>query len=128
MPGKERTMGELFSDLATEMKTLVRQEMELARTEISEIIARMMRDAAAIVAGGVVAMAAFLVFMAAAVLLLGLVIPYWASALVIGAVLAVVAFVLVQKGRKDLQRAHLTPEKTTESLKETAKWAKAQLK
>jgi uncharacterized membrane protein YqjE len=128
MPGKERTMGELFSDLATEMKTLVRQEMELARTEISEIIARMMRDAAAIVAGGVVAMAAFLVFMAAAVLLLGLVIPYWASALVIGAVLAVVAFVLVQKGRKDLQRAHLTPEKTTESIKETAKWAKAQLK
>jgi Flp pilus assembly protein TadB len=128
MQGKERTLGELFGELAAELRTLLRREMELARTELSEIIGRMFRDAAAMAAGAVVAGTAFLVLVAAAVLLLGLVIPYWASALVIGFALAAVGFFLIQKGRKDLRQANLTPEKTTETLKETAKWAKAQLK
>ena len=128
MQEKDRTLGELFGDLAAELRTLMRREMELARTELSEIIGRMFRDAAAMAAGGVIAGTAFLVFVAAAVLLLGLVMPYWASALVIGFVLATVGFILIQKGRKDFRQANLTPVKTTETLKETAKWAKAQLK
>lgn len=128
MQGKERTLGELFAELTGEMRTLLQKEMELARTEVSEIIARMLRDAVAIAAGGIVALVAFMVLVAAAVFLLGEFMPLWGSALLVGIVLAAVGFILIRKGQKDIKQGHLAPETTAETLKETAKWAKAQMK
>ena len=128
MQGKERSLGELFAELTGEMRTLLQKEMELARTEVSEIIARMLRDAVAIAAGGILALVAFMVLVAAAVFLLGEFIPLWGSALLVGIALAAVGFILIRKGQKDIKQGHLTPETTAETIKETAKWAKAQMK
>lgn len=123
-----RPLGELFAELSRESKTLLRQEMELAKTEISHKMIHALKDVAAMGAGVAVGYTALLVLVAALVLAIGEALPLWASALIVGAVLSIVALVLIMKGRNDLKREPVTPEKTAESIKETAQWAKAQMK
>lgn len=123
-----RPLGELFKDLTHETQKLINQEIELAKTEISDKVSRMLKDVTAIGIGAFVAYTGVLVLVAAIVLALGRVIPLWASALVVGVIISGVGVALLMKGIKDLKETRMTPEKTAESLKETAKWAKAQMK
>lgn len=123
-----RPLGELFAELSRESKTLLRQEMELAKTEIAHKVIHALKDLVAMGAGLAVGYTALLVLVAALVLAIGEVLPLWASALIVGVGLSVIALILVMKGRNDLKREPVTPEKTAESIKETAQWAKAQMK
>jgi len=124
-----RPMGELFSELGTELRTLLQEEMELARTEISEKFSRLLKDVAAVGVGAVLGLVGFLVLVAALVLGLGMFMQLWASALIVGVVFAGAGFFMIQKGRKDIENAKVfVPEKTAEILKETTQWAKAEMK
>lgn len=124
-----RSLGELFGDLARDTGTLVRQEVQLAKTEMTQKASRAARDAGILVAGGLVAYAGFLVLLAA--LTLGLIaagLDAWLAALLIGAVVAIVGAVLVQRGLGALKREELAPRQTVETLKEDAQWAKEQVR
>src|SRR3954467_10518579 len=83
----EKGLGELFADFTRETTTLVRQELDLAKAEITKSGKEAGKDAGLVAGGGVVAHIGLLGLVAAAVLGLGEAIPYWASALIIGAVL-----------------------------------------
>ena len=125
MPGKgERSIGELFSELTQELRTLFRQEMELFTVEMKEKATHAARDAVAIGVGGVMIYSGFLVLLAAIVLGVATFMPAWGGALLVATAFIALGFILVQKGRKDLTQMEMKPEKTTESLKETAQWAK----
>lgn len=124
----ERSLGELFSELAHETSTLVRQEVALAKTEMSQKASQVGRDVGMIGVGGAIAYAGFLFLLAALTFGLGLFMPLWLSALIVGLVVAVVGYVLIQQGRNALKEAELAPEKTIETLKEDAEWAKDQTK
>jgi hypothetical protein len=126
--GEDRSLGELFGDLARDTGTLVRQEVQLAQTEMTQKASRVARDAGVLVAGGLVAYAGFLVLLGA--LTLGLVaagMDSWLAALLVGAVVAIVGAVLVQRGLGALKREELAPRQTVETLKEDAQWAKEQV-
>jgi len=125
---EDRSLGELFAALASETSTLVRQEVELAKTEMTQKATRVGRDVGTIGAGGAIAYAGFLVFLAAVVLGLGQLIPLWVSALLVGILVIIVGFVVVQTGLGALKRANLTPRETIQTLKEDAEWAKEQTK
>jgi hypothetical protein len=56
----DRSLGELFSALATDTSTLVRQEVELAKTEMTQKATRVGKDIGFLLAGGAVAYAGFL--------------------------------------------------------------------
>ena len=127
--GEERSLGELFGDLARDTGTLVRQEVELAKTEMTQKASRAARDIGMLAAGGLVAYAGFLGILAAIVL--GLVaagLDAWLAALLVGAVVAAVGALLVQRGLSALKREELAPRQTVETLKEDAQWAKDQVK
>jgi hypothetical protein len=124
----ERSLGELFAELARETSSLVRQEVELAKTEITQKASQVGKDAGMIGVGGAIAYAGFLVFLAALVLIAGQFMPLWASALLVGLVVGAIGYFIIQKGRNDLKRADLTPRATIESLKEDTEWAKDQIK
>jgi hypothetical protein len=127
--GEERSLGELFGDLARDTGTLVRQEVELAKTEMTQKASRAARDIGLLAAGGLVAYAGFLGILAAIVL--GLVaagLDAWLAALLVGAVVAAVGALLVQRGLSALKREELAPRQTVETLKEDAQWAKDQVK
>jgi hypothetical protein len=123
-----RSLGELFGELARETSALMRQEVELAKTELTQKATRVGKDASVIGAGGAIAYAGFLAVMAAMILALGQLMPLWLSALLVGLVIGAIGYFLIQKGRNDLKRADLTPRETIESLKEDTEWAKEQIK
>ena len=124
----ERSLGDLFGDLARDMGTLVSQEMTLARTELTDKASRVGKDVAFLAAGGLVAYAGLLAIIAAAIVLLAdLGVPLWVSALIVGVVVAVVGYLLVQRGISALKRQDLTPHQTIQSIKEDTQWAKEQI-
>jgi hypothetical protein len=125
---EERSLGELFAELAREMSTLVRQEVVLARTEMTQKAAEIGRDSGTIGIGGAIAYAGFLALVAALILGLGQLIPLWLSALIVGLVVAGVGYAVLQRGVTALKRANLAPKETIETLKEDAEWAKDQMK
>jgi hypothetical protein len=125
----ERSLGELFGDLARDMGTLVSQELALARTELAEKASQVGKEIAMLAVGGLVAYAGLLAIVAAVIVLVAdLGVPLWASALVVGLVVAGIGYVLVQRGVSALKRQDLAPRQTIESLKEDTRWAKEQIR
>ena len=122
----DRSLGELFSELAQDTSTLVRQEMTLAKTEMSQKASRVGKDVGFLAAGGAVAYAGLLAVLAGIIVLLGQVIPMWLSALLLGLVVAGVGYFLVRKGLDALKREDLAPRQTIETIKEDGQWAKDQ--
>jgi len=124
----DRSLGELFAELAQETGTLVRQEVELARVELGQKASRVGGHIAALAVGGAVAYAGVLAIVAAAILGLGEAgLPWWLSALIVGIVVAGVGYALVARARTALQQADLAPRRTIETLKEDREWAKEQI-
>jgi hypothetical protein len=127
MQGRDdRSLGELFSELAQETSTLVRQEVNLAKTEMSDKASRAGKQVGVLAAGGALAYAGFLAILAGIIALLNDVMPLWLSALLVGLVVAVVGYVLVRRGLEALKREDFTPRETIETLKEDQQWAKDQ--
>lgn len=124
---EERPLGELFSDLVTETTTLVRNEVALAKVEMTQKATAVGRNIGSLVIGGAIGYAALLALCAAAILLLALAVPAWLAALIVGVVVAVVAWVLISKALTTLRNMDLKPRETVESLKEDAQWIKEQV-
>jgi len=121
----DRSLGELFSTLTNQIGTLIRQEVDLARTEVTANVQRTARNASLIGAGAAVGYAAFLTLVAAAVaLLVTLGLDTWIAALVVGVVLGAIAFALVQRGRSQLEAGSIAPERTIATLRDDAEMAK----
>jgi hypothetical protein len=124
---KERSLGELFSELSHETTTLIRQEVALAKAEMSQKATRAGKDVGFLAAGGAVLYAGFLALIATIIIGLGQAgLPWWVSALIVGLVVTAVGGLLVWKGIDDLKHASAVPERTVETLKEDGKWAKEQ--
>ena len=129
MPDKQdRSIGELFSELANETSLLIRQEIALAKVELTEKAARIGRNVGFLVLGGAVAYAALLALLAALIILLANVMPWWIAALVVAVLVGIVAAVLISKALVELKNTNIAPRQTVETLKEDAQWAKQQMK
>ena len=125
----DRSLGELFSELTRQMTTLVRQEVELARTETTAKVSRIVQNAALLAVGGAVIYAGVLALVAAAIFLVAtLGVPGWVSALIVGALLVIVGFLLVQRGLSALRADDLAPRRTIETLKEDAELMRGRTK
>jgi hypothetical protein len=124
---EERSLGDLFSELASETSTLVRQEVALAQTELTQKATRVGKNVGFLVIGGAVGYAALLAVIAAVIIGLANFIPAWASALIVGVVVGVVAYLLISSALAALKKTDLTPRETVDTLKEDAQWLKNQV-
>jgi membrane protein len=125
----ERSLGEMFAELSRETRTLVQQELQLAKTELTEKASKMGKGAGLLVGGGLIAYGGLLAIIAAIVLvLIAIGLPSWAAALVGGVVVAGIGYLLIRSGLAVLRPQELTPRKTIDMLKEDAQWLKAQVK
>ncbi|MFI8962783.1 phage holin family protein [Streptomyces sp. NPDC053493] len=116
--GSDDSVGELVTRASQQMSELVREEMQLARAEMTEKGRRYGWGGGLFGGAGLVGVLAAQTLVAAAIAALTLVLPVWASALIIGAALAAVAAVLAVAGRKQVARAGSpAPEKTIDSVK-----------
>jgi len=127
--GEDRSLGDLFADLSRDTTTLVRQEIELAKTEMTQKATRVGKDVGFLAVGGAIAYAGVLAFVAACVLALHLIIDsWWLSALIVAIVVAGIGYFMVRKGLDNLRAGNLAPTQTLDSLKQDAVWAKEQTK
>lgn len=124
----ERSLGELLGDLMQQTGTLVRQEMKLATTELSDKASRVGKDIGALAVGGAVAYAGFLALLAAIIIGLGqLGLPWWIAALIVGAVVVAIGGFMLQKGLNALKHQSMVPQQTIATLREDQAWAKEQI-
>jgi hypothetical protein len=122
---RDQPIGELVKDLAGEMSTLVRQEIDLAKAEMAERGKRAGKGAGMLASGAVVALLALGALTACLIAALDLAMPTWLAALIVAVVYAAIAAVLAQVGRTQVQEAAPpVPEETIESVKEDVRWAK----
>ena len=125
----DRSLGQLFGDLSRQLSTLVRQEIDLARTEMTSKATSAGRDVGMIAAGGAAAYAAFLALMVAvALVLVELGLAPWLAWLLVALVVGAAAAFLILRGRQQLQRMDVAPRRTVETLKDDAEWAKERMK
>jgi uncharacterized membrane protein YqjE len=125
---QDRSIGELFSELASETGLLIRQEVALAKVELTQKATRVGRNVGYLVLGGAVAYAALLALLAAIIILLANVMSWWVAALVVAVLVGIVAAVLISKALAALKNTDVAPRQTVETLKEDAQWAKQQMK
>lgn len=121
-----RSLGELFSELANETTMLVRQEIQLARTEMTQKATEAGKDVGMIGAGGALAYAGLLALIAALIIGLGELIPLWLSALIVGLVVVGVGYMLIQRGLTALKQIDPKPQQTIQTLQEDKEWVKEQ--
>ncbi len=115
----ERSLGELFGDLSRETSTLVRQEVTLAKAELTQTATQVGKDVGVLAVGGAIAYAGLLALLAAVVLgLVALGLPAWLSALIVGVVVAGGGYALVRRGLSALKGVDMTPRQTMETLTE----------
>lgn len=124
---QEPSLGELFSELSQEASTLIRQEVQLAKVELSRKAARAGKEVAFIIAGGAIAYGGFLALIAAVIMGVGEFLPGWLSALLVGVIVAGIGYLLLQKGLSNLKEINPAPRRTIETLKEDKEWLKQQV-
>lgn len=121
----DKSAGAILNDALNRVSNLVRGEIDLARAELNENVNAAGVAIGMIVAAAVVALTALNVLTAAVVAALTeLGIPGGWSALIVGVILAVVAYLLLQKGKSDLKLSSLAPTRTAANLKRDAQTVK----
>lgn len=132
----DRSLGQILRDLRDETSQLLRQEVDLAKTEMSEKMSRLGSNMGSVATGGAVLFAGALVLLAA--LTLGLIalfsqfmdrdVAMWLAPLLVGGVLAFVGYGMVKKALQALKQEGIAPQRTTQSLKENKEWLTAKMK
>jgi uncharacterized membrane protein YqjE len=122
---REQSVGDLLKQLSQETSTLVRQEMALARAELTEKGKRAGVGAGMLGGASVAALLTLGTLTACIILVLSEWMDAWLAALILTVVWAVIAGVLALQGRNKVQEASPpVPEQTVETLKEDVEWAK----
>ncbi len=126
---RQLPLGELVKQLAEETSTLVRQELDLAKAEMTEKGKRAGLGVGQLGGAGVAGLYALGALTACIIAALALAMPVWVAALIVTIIYAAVAAVLYFTGRRQLAKAGPpTPELTQQTIKEDVEWVKTQNK
>jgi uncharacterized membrane protein YqjE len=119
--------GELVRRLSEDVSTLVRQEVELAKAELTEKGRKAGRGAGMFGGAGLFGGFAFAALTTALILALAEGMDAWLAALIVAVVYAGVAGVMAITGKQKIEEAAPPqPEQTVETIKEDVQWAKSQ--
>lgn len=119
----ERSLGDLLSAVTTDITTLMRQEVDLAKAEVRQEVSKAGKGAG-MLAGAGVAGHLLLIFLSLCVMFaLGNVMDLAWAALIVAVVWGIAAAVLGFMGKKQLAEVNPKPERTVETLKEDVQWA-----
>ncbi|MEK6299254.1 MAG: phage holin family protein [Acidobacteriota bacterium] len=118
------SFGELLGQLANNSAALVRDEIQLAKQEMSEKVSVFRSGIFVVATGSLIGLVAILALTAAAIIGLANYVGPGYSALIIGGTLAIVGGVTASVGLGQIKRISLTPSQTIETLEEDKEWLK----
>ena len=124
---RDRPVGDLVKDATEQAQTLIRQEVELAKAELSEKGKQAGIGAGMFGGAGLFGVGAFAALTACVIAVLATAMDLWLAALIVAVVYAAVAGVMALTGKKKVQEAvPPVPEQARDSVKEDVEWAKTQ--
>jgi hypothetical protein len=116
----DKPLGALFSDLTREIGDLVRQEIALGRAEISEKMSTIQPAIISVAIGGAVALAGLFLILLAVVGAVAVLLPPelapWLAPLIVGAIVALIGYMMIKSGTSKLQLKNMVPHRTVDSL------------
>jgi len=122
----EKSLGELFGEMTSEVSELMRKEVELAKVEIKEEVGRAGKAGGMLGGGALAGYLALLFVSLALALLLDQVTNTALAFFIVGLLYGIAAAVLIARGREQMKHVDPVPRQTVETLKEDAEWVKAQ--
>jgi hypothetical protein len=129
MAEADRPIGELLRELSEQTSTLVRQELELAKLELTQKGKRAGIGVGMFGGAGALGFYALGALTAAVILVLATAMTGWLAALIVAAAYGAVAGALALMGKTKVQQATPPlPEQATDSVKEDVQWTKAAAK
>jgi Putative Actinobacterial Holin-X, holin superfamily III len=121
---EQPSVGELARRASENVSTLVRAEIELAKTELSTTVKRAGIGGGMLAAAGVVLLFSVpFLFVVIAEVLVAIGLPRWLSYLIVWVLFLIIAAVLALLGRRQLKKMS-KPERTLKTAKDTASWAR----
>ncbi len=126
-PGDARpgSTGHLVAEVVTDISTLFRQEVALAKAEVREEAKKAGKGAGMFAGAGGAGLFALLFVLLAIMFGLGEVMALGWAALIVAVALGVVAAVLGLTGRSTVRKVHPAPTQTVETLREDVQWAQS---
>jgi len=121
----EATLGELFGEMTSDITTLFRKEIELAKLETREELSRVGRGAGMFAGAGLAAWLALLFLSLGLAWLLDQAMNTALAFAIVGVLWGVIGAVLALRGKREMKNVKPLPE-TVETLKEDVQWAKQQ--
>lgn len=118
------SLGDLLGELSGDLSKLMRQELELAKAEFRQEAVKAGKATGMLAAAGFAGYLTTVLLSLALVFALGAVMPLGWAALIVAALWGVTGLVLYTTGRARLRTVNPKPERTVETLKEDAEWAK----
>lgn len=116
---EDRPLKELVADVSRDVGLLVRQEVELAKVEITEKVDRVTKGAVSIGIGAVLAYSGLLALVAGLVLVgIAVGITAWVAAVLSGVLLVVVGYLTIMGGKRKMTSGPPALERTTANAKE----------
>ena len=122
--GSGESLGDLVSELTGDLSKLMRQELELAKAEMRQEAVKAGKATGMLAAAGFAGYLTTVLLSLALVFALGAVVPLGWAALIVAVLWGIAGAVLYSTGRARLRTVNPTPERTVETLKEDAEWAK----
>jgi hypothetical protein len=125
--GAKRPIGVVVASAVDGVRMLLRKHVELAKLEVGAAVGVRSAGAGMMAAAGALVLLAFGFVAAAGAAALALVMPTWAAILIVAVVLLAIAGVLVLIARRAIRTAPPMAERSRETMKEDARWAKQQI-
>ncbi|HEX2699761.1 MAG TPA: phage holin family protein [Acidimicrobiales bacterium] len=126
-PVDDRPLGELFSEMTSQVQDLLRKEVELAKLETKDQVSKATKAGALLAAAGVAGFFAALLLAFAAAWGLAEAIPTGLAFLAVGLLFAVIGGLMATAGRKKLASFKPVPEQTIKTLRDDVEVAKGSL-
>lgn len=120
------SIAELLQEIVGNVQNIIRSEVRLAKTEMTEEATAAGKAAGVLAGGAVLAIYAVGILLLSAVYALRGPVPDWAAALIVGLVVAAIAGVMVKMGLDRIKSVNPKPEQTIDSVKEDVRWVKEQ--
>lgn len=115
---------DLIRNLATDLSSLLRKEVELAKSEVGESVSETKAAVGAMATGAAIAMAGLVVMLMSAVYGLSNVVEPWLAALSVGAAALCIGYLMVKSSGKKMSAESIVPERTMNSTKKDTQAAK----
>jgi xanthine/uracil permease len=116
MPENDASVVGLLRQLTHEVPSLFTKELALAKAEFQASLNTLKAGIAGVAGGAMVLMAGFIILLMAVVYGLSTMMAPWLAALIVGVVVMIIGFVMVQSGKKQFEPSHFKPDRTLDAL------------